>query len=320
MYFRTETSSRPEVWASVHAALSAPFLIMRPARRYLGQAGGESVRIACVGREARFRRLLKESGGAEPVGVDRRRSLWAPSALARLDADLVAVEIHRWAAESFRREGWSILPQTVRWCAAAVDVPPPRPSRSLKSDLRLIAARGYSLEIRRDGAAWREFLCRMVVPFLQRRFGQRTLHASPALVRKVAADGEILFVVENGQRLAGVAVLVSGTRLWVPLLGVWDGDVELVRRGVIAAAYRFVIERAHETGMRTLDLGRTTPYLDQGLAWYKAKWGFTPQRDVMAPLVAIRVDPSHQGLQDLLRNHPLLVDTGEHLVRFPEDA
>jgi hypothetical protein len=315
---KAEMSSRPKLWTAVRASLGTPFQIARPTHRYLGEAGGEAVRIACVGRPVRFRRLLKALGGAEPAGTERARSLWAPSALARVEADLLAVEIHPWAAASFRGEGWAILPRTVRWCAATADTPPARRSRSLRSDLRLIAAGSFTRELSREPDAWRELLCRMVVPLLRRRFGRNAAHPSRALVRRAAADGEVLFVVGGEERLGGLAALASGTRLWAPFLGVRDGDRELVRRGVIAAAYHFAIQRARELGLHTVDIGRTTPYLDQGLVRYKAKWGFAPERDLSSPLVAIRIAPSHRGLEEFFRAHPVLVETGSGLARFLE--
>lgn len=270
-----------------------------------------------MGQPAIFRRLLGVVGPAELVGVDRRRSLWNPSALARLDADLVAVEIHPWAAASFRREGWLIAPNAVRWRAAAADVPPECPSKSLKSDLRLIASQGYALEVCQDGEAWREFFCRMVVPLARRRFGSRAIYASRSLVRALAARGDLLFVVEDDVRVAGGCVLTSGAKLWLPFVGVRDGDFGLIQRGAISAVYRFIVERAHESGVRTLDFGRTSPFLDGGVARYKAKWGFAPEREVLARLVALRPDPDHVGLAKAFAAHPFLIDQGDRLAAFP---
>ena len=69
--------------------------------------------------------------------------------------------------------------------------------------------------------------------------------------------------------------------------------------------------------MRTLDFGRTSPSLDAGLARYKTKWGFAPEREVLARLVAIRPDPGHAGLAEAFAAHPFLVDEGDRLAVFP---
>jgi hypothetical protein len=318
LQWRAVTSTRPELWSSADAALAVPSTIARATLHYVAYPDGNPARIACVGRKWRFRRLLETIGGAELTDVARRRSLWTPSALGQLDADLIVTEIHAWAAPSFRRAGWLILPQTVRWRAPAAAVPPERPSKSLKSDLQAVAKRSYSVEICRDTEAWREFLCRMLIPHTHLRYGSSAAYPSRSLLRRYARRGELLFVVEDGVRLAGGCVFTSGTTLFFPLCGVRDANRELVHQGVFAALYYFIAERARMAGIQTLDFGRTRPFLGDGVARYKAKWGFAPERDVLSQLVAIRPDPDHEGLRKAFAAQPMLVDDGERLVQFPE--
>ncbi len=55
------------------------------------------------------------------------------------------------------------------------------------------------------------------------------------------------------------------------------------------AAYALAFEWARGEGCVTVDMGRTSPFLHDGIQQYKRKWGLDPVPDPLAHLVAIRV-------------------------------
>ncbi|HEU4699174.1 MAG TPA: GNAT family N-acetyltransferase [Gemmatimonadales bacterium] len=315
----TLRSPRPAAWVAGRDLLAAPLQLRGRLQYHEAEIGGAPVRIACVGRPKRFAGLLRRWCDAPPAPPGRAgetvHSLWSPGRLATLEADLVAVEIHRWAATRFRRAGWAVVPQTVRWQADAAAVPPARPSVSLKSDLARVRRGGFTLEATRDPAAWRLFVDRMLRPTAEGRFGAGAWHPTAALLDRVMRDGELYFLCREGERLAGITALALGrTTRWFPLSGLRDGDASLLRDGVMAATYALVFARARAEGYSRLDLGRTTAFVHDGVAQVKRKWGFAPVRDPLTQLVALRLDAGSAALREVLARDPLLADTGEGLA------
>ena len=99
--------------------------------------------------------------------------------------------------------------------------------------------------------------------------------------------------------------------LWAPILGVLGGNDELVHQGAIAAVYRFVLQWAAERGADGVDIGRTRPSLMDSIAWYKAKWGFRPERDALAHLVAVRLGPHCAAIRERFASRRILVQEGD---------
>ncbi|MFN2433324.1 MAG: GNAT family N-acetyltransferase [Gemmatimonadota bacterium] len=337
LLLRVHGSRSPRGWIALHHALSLPFKLRARRRRCIAWAGAEAVGVECVGPPKRFEALLErlfERRGpwlrGSRTGTWRPRSPRPsgghrmPAAEAGLrdggaterPADLVAIDVHRWMAAAFRRKGWLLVPSAVRWVGELSRLPPTQKSHSLREDLRASRLAGYSLEEGSSDGDWREFFEGMVLPHARRRFERRAWLASPRLRRDLAARARLLFVRHEGRRVAGECVVARGPVLWSPLLGIRDGDPELLRRGAVAALYGLVFVWARENGFRTVDQGRTSPFLRDGLVRYKRKWGLDPIADPLAHLVALRVNPRSEPLAAAFAREPLLVESGRALEPF----
>lgn len=299
----SRTSGRPHVAAALHGALSAPRHLRVRTRRYPARIGEEQVQVVCAGRDRRFRRL--------PAGLEGARlgpwvSTRFPDGLDALGADVKAAEIHRLAAGRFREAGWTVVPDLVRWRAPVQSLPPDPPSESLRSDLRKAA--GFDIESvgRPDPAEWGSFEREMIVPHVRRRFGDRAWIWSGAYMAALRRRATLLFAIRDGRRVAGACVLRSGDELWMALAGVRDGDPVLLRAGALAAVYAGTFEHARRSGAAWVDAGSTTPFLDDGVARYKRKWGLAPAPDPLSPLMAVRVAPGLGGATAVLGGRPLV--------------
>jgi hypothetical protein len=280
-----------------------------PVQRWEAQVDGARVTVACVGRPTRFRRPLRQWFGvpALPAAVEPARALHDPAALRGVEGDLVMAAIHPWAADRFRRDGWQIMPEAVRWSAPRGAVPPARPSESLRSDLRKLARGGWTDGEGRGDADWAEFFGRMMEPHARTRFGAEVWLPNAHLRARFRRAGRLHFVQRDGERVAGFVTLAHGGVLWCPVLGVRDDRPGLQRDGVMTAVYDGIARLWHASGCGTLDLGRTSPFLSDGVARVKRKWGFSPVRDRLAQLVAVRADPACAPLAQALAREPVLV-------------
>ena len=132
-------------WSSLsvaaHRVLAFPLQMRGPVRRRTFEVADRALTVLEVGRskltEPLVARLL---GDLPPAASETARWLGDPGEAGA--ADLVLAEVHRWVAPRFRRAGWIVVPDQVRWRGELSALPPPVPSHSLKDDLRRGALAG----------------------------------------------------------------------------------------------------------------------------------------------------------------------------------
>ncbi len=295
--------------------LHMPFATVGTARRYRVSLDGDDASVVCVGRRDPFRRLLARvfGGRARPEEVSPGWPLWNPHRFWPANAALVAVEVSPFFARRFRAAGWLICPERVRWQGSLSEMPPAEPCKSLREDLRRVKARGYTLEVSTGSTHdWKQFEQQMLLPYAQRRFGQEARRPAPALLREAATRGKLLFLRRQGRRIAGMCLLCDGSEAWFVALGVSGGDVNLMRDGAIAGLYALGIDWARGIGMRRFDASSTFAFELDGLARYKRKWGMSPVREPLTPLIAMRVDPTHEALRLAIEREPFWIESEGH--------
>jgi hypothetical protein len=280
-------------WSSLsvaaHRVLAFPLQLRGPARRRTVESASRQVTVLEIGRAKLIEPLCTRLFGELPPAEHQTTRFLHDPLRAAGAADLVVAEVHRWVAPRFRRAGWIVVPGQVRWRGDLSVLPPPAPSHSLKDDLRKVRSRGYTLEHATGAADWEEFVTTMVEPQAETRFGSAAWHPSPYLLRQFAERGRLHFVVHDGIRLGGICSVRTGDTLWLPLSGVRHGDPRLLRAGVSVAAWSLAMEWARTEGCVRVDLGRTSPFLHDGLQQYKRKWGLDPCPDPLAHLAAVWV-------------------------------
>ena len=274
---------------AAHRVLALPLQLRGPMRRRVVESAGREVTILEIGRPKVTEQLcVRLFGELPPPEYGATRSLRDPAPTAGA-AHLVVAEVHRWLAPRFRRAGWIVVPDQVRWVGDLAALPPPAISRSLKDDLRKIRSRGFTLEHAGAAADWEEFTTRMLAPQAAARFGDAAWLPSPYLLRRFRERGDLHFIVHRGERVGGFCSLRCGETLWLPLSGVRDGDPALRRDGVSVATYALGFEWGRRQGCTRVDVGRTSPFLTDGVQQYKRKWGLSATPDPLAHLTAVWV-------------------------------
>lgn len=303
---------------AAHRACSLPLQLRGPARRRAVAHEGRTIRLFEVGRpkvtEAICRGLLGPLPESRAAGA---RGLHAPGSLAGA-ADLVVVEVHRWLAPRLREAGWLLVPAAVRWQGDPGEVPPPSPSRSLRSDLAKVRNRGFSVEHTTAPEAWTGFVRDMVRPMARARFGAGAWMPSDRLLSQLARRGVLHLVSLEGRAVSGVCTIGHGDEVWLPLSGIRGGDPALLQAGAGVAALSLTYGWARDRGYRRIDVGRTSPFLGDGVAHTKRKWGFHPVPDPLVPLAAVWI--GSDAARAAFAGEPVLVETGSGLARYGGEA
>ena len=162
----------PQAPIAAHRGLALPLQLRGTVRRLQSDTEAGPVRITAAGREKLLAPFLQRLFDRSTVlSVEPGRGLWRTHAPDSFEADLVLMEVHRWLAPRFRREGWTIVPAAVRWAGALADVPGPSPCHSVREDRRKVRSAGFTMEQAESASAWELFGARMVAPQALARFG-----------------------------------------------------------------------------------------------------------------------------------------------------
>jgi hypothetical protein len=314
---RAYGSSRASAWVAAHDALALPFHLRGTVRESLARTADGTLRVVAIGRDKHLGPIRARLLDSRTPGVTRGiRSLLDPGALG-FEADLILAEIHPWLAARYRRAGWLIVPDAVRWRADLAMLPPPRASTSLKADLSKVRRHGYTLERAGSTQDWADFYGHMVVPQARVRFGEEAWIPSERLRRELAARGTLHFVRRDGVRVAGICAVRHGRTLWMPVMGLRQGDTNLLREGAYSAAFSLLFAWARGEGCTRVDAGRTSPFTLDGVHRFKRKWGFEPAADPLSHLIAVRAG---EAARPAFARQPVLIDTGSRLAVHPAAA
>jgi hypothetical protein len=296
--------------------MALPFQLAGRARRRTVTFAGERLELVEIGREKLLRPLGTRLFGELPAAVqDVTRALWSPAALTSENgAALVLAEVHRWMAERFRREGWLLVPQSVRWQGELDHIPPQGCSHGLLENMRKVKRQGFVLEQSASAKDWGEFYDVMVGPQALARHGSTAWVPSRQLMKEFSEAGILHFITRDGERVAGICTVPRGDTLWLPISGVRHGDPALLRQGAGFAILSLTIEWARSNGFRSLDAGRTGPFINDGLQQFKRKWGLAPAPDPLAHLAAVRVNS--ETVAQAFAREPVLVEDGAGLRAY----
>jgi hypothetical protein len=300
---------------AAHRSLALPLQLVGQAHRWTTEFNGSPFHVLGVGRWKLVHTVCHSLLGELPrASHGHRRALWNPRSLARQDADLIVVEIHRWMAARFRRAGWRIVPDAVRWKGDLAHVPPAQPNASLRDDLRKVRQHRYRLVQSQAAEDWDLFYHQMLKPQVARRFGATGWLPSRRFISDIARVGTLHFVVRGEERVAGICCVIRRETFWIPLTAIRGGDPGLLHQGAGAAALALSLAWARAQGCRDVDLGRSRPFLREGIPQYKYKWGLRPAPDPLAHLTAIAIRSA--SARRAFAANPVLVEQGSNLVVY----
>jgi hypothetical protein len=310
----TYASARPFAPVVAHRALALPLQLSGRIHHW-SAPGPRGIRIVGIGRQKPLEQFCRGLlGEVVPEEAGQRSGLVNPAQLAACDGDLVVAGVHRWMADRFRRAGWLIVPTAVRWNGILAALPPTTMPRGLRENLNKIQKHGFTMEQTSSRESWDEFFSRMVVPHALARHGSSSWVPSLRFLRKLEQVATLHMILQGGRRVAGACTVARGATVWLPLMGVRDGDPALLRQGAAVATLALPLQWARQQGFQRVDAGRTSPFLTDGIHRYKRNWGMIPMPDPLAQVIAVR--PRTSMGRKVFTEAPVLVERGSGLETF----
>lgn len=190
-------------------------------------------------------------------------------------------------------------------------------SKSKRTDFNKFSReQQFRIRISHDEADFEFFYHRIYLPHIQ-KFGKAAKVLSAAFMRnKYFVPGFLILIEDEGIAVAGALITVEGDTMHCQSDGVVDGDPALVKRGMLSALYVASLRYAKERNVRTVDLGLSRPFLNDGVYRHKRAWGASVSISGDQEEAIYFFDPaSSEHFRAFLEQNPLIVTADdEHLM------
>ena len=263
-----------------------------------------------------------------------RRWLWALPALARKHGcAFVILRVARHRATLARRIlGHDVaalhLPAFVQATVDVTDRKRLLRSHSLRDDVRRIRDLGFQFSLSRKKHDLDTFISEYHDPYVKTVHGFDAIAMDFQRLRASCSNGEmpepwlLLKVILGGEWVAGVLLVNGVDRAAVMEIGVQNGDLTLVKRKVLQAAYWLSLEYLRRQGHKRVSLMLTRPFLMNGVLQYKLK--YSPALTVARPADGFLLiyNLASDAAREILLREAFLVFMGDSLgaVWFTRDS
>jgi len=139
--------------------------------------------------------------------------------------------------------------------------------------MRLMRKYGYTYDVSHCDTDFEMFYRTMYWPTMGKRHADLATLLSLEEAYQYFRHGMLLLIKRDNRCVAGVVCYPEQRVLYAIIMGVLNGDVQLMRKeGAGAAVYYSFIHWANQEGYETADFWGSKPYLT-ALFMYKRKWG-----------------------------------------------
>jgi hypothetical protein len=262
------------------------------------------------------RRMFRGAPQQSPAG---EMPVWkADAAVSELaeNADLVVVRVDTLSARLFFGPCYLRVPE---WVDTILPVPDDiealvRSNHSLREDMRIVRHNGLTATISRSDSDFDEFYSSMYLPFVRGRHGALAWPSNRESLFKCFRRGGLIWVTQAGERAAAILFERADDVLHLPAEGTRNGEVSMLKNGVVSALFYHAIRHAIECGCRIVDFGGCRPCVSDGVLRYKRKWGMEVRvRPMNQFYTLVRWRRWNTGLATFLSDVPVLHENGRGL-------
>jgi hypothetical protein len=141
-----------------------------------------------------------------------------------------------------------------------------------RKGIRHAQANGFEWHISRNPADLAHFYHGMYTPYIQARHGNLDTALSYAEMQRDFSRSELILITQQGKVVGGALYTVQQERCISTAVGVLDADRALLDQHLTIFADWVTIQRGHQQGARSYDLGGSRPWQADGIFLYKTSW------------------------------------------------
>jgi len=284
--------------------------------------GGHSLTVLCSAtkqnREYLLRQLFAKVTRETAPATVRLPAAFRPGFRRRNNSGLVILETNRDLHQSLDAGGWFFIPA---WVTGQVQLPSSaqtRRSGTTRNIHRKIRKHGFTCEVSRAEAQFKDFYDHMYVPYVTKTFGPAAYCQTCAEIWKKCSEGGFdLVLIRKPDRpevfVAGCLIIYEAAGPRLCAFGVRDADMNLMREGVQSALYLFCFDHLWQTGFAQVNLGGSRPFLRDGVLALKKRLSQTLIQGRWDGF-ALKVLALTPATRFFLVNHPFILQANGRLL------
>lgn len=265
-----------------------------------------------------------------PHGASRKKigaiSALQAHTLINSTADIVIVGANLNLRDNFTNSGFHLIP---KWLCLYLPVSEDPDERIESFDratrkyfrrlVRKMDESGFSCEVTTDPEWLETFYRDMYTPYARNRHGENAIIHPKSKIQKAFDKGGGVIVKKNDEMVGGVIIYRKGPILYMPHVGILNGDVALARDGATSSLDYCVVHLSHFLKCKYMHFGHTRPFLSDGVLLYKLNWHMEVRQDDDGISAFAVATPGNTSIaQDVLRSHPYFYLSGNEVRLFDD--
>ena len=178
-----------------------------------------------------------------------------------------------------------------------------------RNNLKKIKKNGFTCSVSNDKRWVETFYTDYYVPTMVDRHSEdAALIPKSEMISTINNSGaEFVKLYLDDICVAAALTKFQNEKYYCEKIGYLNGDVTLLEKGIVTAIYQFRIERAYELKCKSIVLGGTPPFLENGVLKYKAKWQARFCSDMYFTENYLLINPQNRFCYEFLHANSLVV-------------
>jgi hypothetical protein len=149
----------------------------------------------------------------------------------------------------------------------------------------------------------------MYLPYIKDRYGKLSRLSHYEFIRYLSERNcKLILTKLNDEYLYGAIFSIKKDEIITSFAGAMMGKLHYMKNGLGATPYYFLIHWANENGYKSIDFGKSNPFLDDGLLIYKIKWGANIKKtgNTSSDIIALKLINNNPGIISFLKNNHII--------------
>jgi len=223
------------------------------------------------------------------------------------DCSLEWIETPDWLITRLHRQTDSFFIPS--WLMGEIDLSAktilPLDRYSFSFEKKKIARNQLSYRLSTDPEEFDLFYHTMYVPYARKVHGEGAVIAGLEKLKKQQKNQQMLFILQQGQAIAGCLIQYEGRRPHLLYMGVKDSDFAYIKAGAMGAIYYFGLLSAGSEGYTRAAVGWSRAFLNDGVLLYKKQRGAYLAESYPIGF-RLKVTQASAGAKAFLTNNPFL--------------